>query len=69
MAEQSRYIDHIQYNEVLDSMLDVSDIDVVYDNRSKIEDLNLFKRKLVEDNLMTPQLSEFIDNYIKFYND
>lgn len=37
-------------------------------NKNRIEDLDLFIRKLKEDNLYTRELEEFIEEYMKFYN-
>lgn len=43
---------------------------VMYDNRPKIEDLNLFKRQLRDevDDDTYKKLEDFIENYLKFYN-
>lgn len=64
----SKDITHIKDNVEFCGMLDCCDIDYELDNRRKIEDLDLFIRKLKEDNLYTNSLEEFIDNYYKFYN-
>lgn len=36
--------------------------------RKSIINLNEFKRRLREDGLYTKELDEFIENYLKFYN-
>ena len=36
--------------------------------RKSIINLNKFKRRLREDGLYTKELDEFIENYLKFYN-
>ena len=45
-----------------------SDFDVEYDERDKIEDVNAFKRELQRQNMLTPQLEEFIENYMRWDN-
>lgn len=65
---QSDYVYHLYANQETYELLDYAD-DIRYDCRDKIEDLRLFKRELERANLMTPKLSEFIDNYTKFSND
>lgn len=65
---QSDYVYHLYANQEMYNLLECAD-DIRYDYRDKIEDLNLFKRELERANLMTPRLSEFIDNYTKFSND
>ena len=65
---QSDYVYHLYANQEMYNLLECAD-DIRYDYRDKIEDLNLFKRELDRANLMTPRLSEFIDNYTKCSND
>lgn len=45
-----------------------SDFDVEYDDREKIEDVDCFKRELARQNLLTPKLEEFIENYMRWDN-
>ena len=45
-----------------------SDFDVKYDDREKIEDVASFKRELARQNMLTPQLEEFIENYMRWDN-
>ena len=42
--------------------------DVKYDDREKIEDVASFKRELARQNMLTPQLEEFIENYLRWDN-
>lgn len=65
---QSEHVYHLYANQEMYGLLEYAD-DIRYDCRDKIEDLRLFKRELERANLMTPKLSEFIDNYTKFSND
>ena len=65
---QSDYVYHLYANQEIYDLLECAD-DIRHDYRDKIEDLKLFKRELERANLMTPKLSEFIDNYTKFSND
>ena len=60
----SNYIDEIR--DIID------DMDEEIENYSEdecIKDLNNFIHKLKIDNLYSPEIKEFIENYIKFYND
>lgn len=45
-----------------------SDFDIEYDDRDKIEDVASFKRELARQNMLTPQLEEFIENYLRWDN-
>ena len=45
-----------------------SDFDIEYDDREKIEDVANFKRELARQNMLTPQLEEFIENYTRWDN-
>lgn len=65
----SRNVTHIKDSVEFLSMLECFDIDYEIDNRNKIEDLDLFTRKLKQDNLYTKEIEEFICNFVKFYND
>ena len=68
--EQSPNIIHLVSTWEVNSFLEFADIDIMYDNRPKIEDLDLFKRQLreeVDDNTYK-KLDSFIENYLKFYN-
>ena len=69
MANQSRRVDHIYYNEELENMLDMSDLFLDFDNRPKIEDLNNYKEYLKERNLWSKELEYETDLYLKFNND
>ena len=69
MQNQSRYIKHIYYNEELNALLDTNDLFIKYDNRGKIEDVDLFIRELKRANLYNEDLDKFISNYMKFSND
>lgn len=64
----SRNVTHIKDSVEFLGMLECFDIDYEIDNRNKIEDLDLFIRKLKQDNLYTKELEEFICNFVKFYN-
>lgn len=55
--------------DFIDELLDNYSINVLYDDRAKIEDLDKFIRKLENAGLMTKELEEFIDNYLQFDND
>ena len=48
----------------------LSNSNIIYDSRPKIEDLNLFKQQLKTevDNITYKKLEAFIENYLKFYN-
>lgn len=64
----SRDITHIKDTVEFLGMLECCGIDYTLDNRNKIEDLDLFIRKLKEENLYSENMKEFIENYFKFYN-
>lgn len=64
----SRDVTHIRDTANFLGMLECCDIDYELDNRSKIEDLDLFIRKLKEENLYSRDIEEFIENYVKYYN-
>lgn len=63
---QSKDVYHLYYTKDMDYILDNCDIEI--DDRDKIEDLDKFKRQLENQGLMTNQLKEFINNYLKFDN-
>lgn len=69
MASQSNRVDHIYYNSELSDLLDYSDMDVEYDFRSKIEDLDNYKEYMKERNLWSDKLEEETELYLKFNND
>ena len=54
----------------LKSFLEFTDMNIMYDNRPKIEDLDLFRRQLRDevDESTYKKLDDFIENYLKFYN-
>lgn len=68
--EQSPDTIHLVNTWELNSFLEFTDMYVMYDNRPKIEDLNLFKRQLRDevDDDTYKKLEDFIENYLKFYN-
>ena len=68
--EHSPDIIHLANTIELQLFLDNSDINIIYDNRPKIEDLDLFKRQLRDevDEATYNKLESFIENYLKFYN-
>lgn len=59
---------HIKYTDEIQGLLDCCDIDIEYDNRQKIEDIDNFKRELTRQNMMNPKLEEFIENYMRWDN-
>ena len=63
---QSKDVYHLYYTEDMDYILDNCDIEI--DDRDKIEDLDKFRRQLENQGLMTNQLKEFINNYLRFDN-
>ena len=68
--EQSPDTIHLVNTWELKSFLEFTDMYIMYDNRPKIEDLNLFKRQLRDevDDDTYKKLEDFIENYLKFYN-
>lgn len=68
--EQSPDTIHLANTWELKSFLEFTDMYIMYDNRPKIEDLNLFKRQLRDevDDDTYKKLEDFIENYLKFYN-
>lgn len=64
---QSKYVYHIY----TDSIDDIDYIDCEFDTRTKIEDLDKFKRELRDevDEATFNKLDAFIDNYLKFENE
>lgn len=63
---QSKDVYHLYYTKDMDYILDNCDIEI--DDRDKIEDLDKFRRQLENQGLMTNQLKEFINNYLRFDN-
>lgn len=68
MNENNRNIIHLIANEGFEDFIFDSDFDVEYDDREKIEDVANFKRELTRQNMLTPQLEEFIENYMRWDN-
>jgi hypothetical protein len=66
MSYQSYDVYHIYCTNDLDFALDSLDLEL--DGRSKIEDLDKFKRQLQNANLWNDKLEEFLDNYLRFDN-
>lgn len=66
MQNQSNYVYHIYMNS-----LDKLSYEYDLDTRSKIEDVDKFKREVrnILDKDTFKQLDAFIDNYLKFEND
>lgn len=64
---QSMHVYHIY----TDSIDDIDYIDCEFDTRTKIEDLDKFKRELRDevDEATFNKLDAFIDNYLKFENE
>lgn len=63
---QSKDVYHLYYTKDMDYILDNCNIEI--DDRDKIEDLDKFRRQLENQGLMTNQLKEFINNYLRFDN-
>lgn len=66
MSYQSNNVYHIYCTNDLDFALDSLDLEL--DDRSKIEDLDKFKRQLQNNNLWNDKLEEFLENYLRFDN-
>ena len=68
--EQSPDTIHLVNTWELKNFLEFTDMYIMYDNRPKIEDLDLFKRQLRDevDDDTYKKLEDFIENYLKFYN-
>ena len=64
---QSMHVYHIY----TDSIDDIDYIDCEFDTRTKIEDLDKFKKELRDevDEATFNKLDAFIDNYLKFENE
>ena len=64
----------ISMNNIEDELIDArNEITNVYTSifdmkKNSIINIGLFKLKLQEEGLLTKELEEFIDNYMKFYN-
>lgn len=64
----------ISMNNIEDELIDArNEITNVYTSifdmkKNSIISIGLFKLKLQEEGLLTKELEEFIDNYLKFYN-
>ncbi len=59
---------HIIANDEIENFLADCNIDFLYDDRDKIENLENFEFELERQGLMTEQLKEFIENYMRFDN-
>lgn len=57
-------------DEIIDARNDISDIyEEIYEmKKNGIMNVKLFKLKLQEDGLLSKEIEDFIDNYLKFYN-
>lgn len=72
--ELNKYMEHIPTTvhlvNTIELQLHLSNSNIIYDSRPKIEDLNLFKQQLKTevDNITYKKLETFIENYLKFYN-
>lgn len=54
------------YSEMENQLADrINTLDAI----DTIKDVELFKYRLQVDNLLTPQLESFIEDYLKFYNE
>lgn len=70
MKNDKRYVLHlITTDDGFEDMIFDSDFDVEYDDREKIEDMSNFKRELARQNMLSPKLEEFIDNYLRRDNE
>lgn len=64
----------ISMNNIEDELIDArNEITNVYTSifdmkKNSIINISLFKLKMQEEGLLTKELEEFIDNYMKFYN-
>lgn len=64
----------ISIDNIEDELIDAkNEFDGIYEEVHKfkkegIVNVKLFKLKLQEEGLLTEQLDEFVDNYLKFYN-
>ena len=67
MNENNKSVLHLLVgNDGFEDFVFDSDFDVEYDDREKIEDVASFKRELARQNMLTPQLEEFIENYLQW---
>lgn len=60
-------------NEKLEAIDDILDeieniVEGIDNTNDMIKDVNDFKRRLSYDNLLTSELEEFINNYMKYHN-
>ena len=54
------------YTELENECADLTD---AYNERDIIEDVSYFRLRLEMDHLMTPELEDFIEDYMKFHNE
>ena len=57
-------------DEIIDARNDISDMyEEIYEmKKNGIINVNLFKLKMQQEGLWSKQIEDFIDNYLKFYN-
>lgn len=57
-------------DEIIDAKNEITDVYVqVYEMKKKsIINIKLFKLKMQEEGLLTQEIEDFIENYLKFYN-
>lgn len=70
-SENERLQDELErlsdfYTELENQYADVID---AYDDTDVIKDVHYFKLRLEIEHLMTPQLEDFIDYYLKYHNE
>lgn len=68
MNENNKHTTHLLVDDEFENFIFDSDFDFEYDDREKIEDVDNFKRELSRQNMLTPQLEEFIENYMRWDN-
>jgi hypothetical protein len=57
-------------DEIIDARNDISDMyEEIYEmKKNGIINVNLFKLKMQQEGLWSKEIEDFIDNYLKFYN-
>lgn len=69
-VDMNKNVLHLIVNdEGFEDFIFENDFDIEYDDREKIEDVANFKRELARQNMLTPQLEEFIENYTRWDNE
>ena len=60
-----------EYDRLNDSYCEIENLyaNSVNSSDDTIKDINHFKWRLQIEGLLTPQVEEFIENYLKYYND